>query len=80
MLRRQSDGNHFEKRVSHFTAIGVVGGFDVIGRATEQDDAYVRRFLFAVEIIETLRAAAPKAMIYGYDELLPKLKELVPLG
>jgi phosphoglycolate phosphatase-like HAD superfamily hydrolase len=29
---------------------------------------------------ETLRAAAPKAVIYGYDELLPKLKELVPLG
>ena len=29
---------------------------------------------------ETLRAAAPKAVIYGYDELLPTLKELVPLG
>lgn len=29
---------------------------------------------------ETLRAAAPKAVIHGYDELLPKLKELVPLG
>ncbi len=29
---------------------------------------------------ETLRAAAPKAVIHGYDELLPQLKELVPLG
>lgn len=29
---------------------------------------------------ETLRAAAPKAVIHGYDELLPTLKELVPLG
>jgi len=29
---------------------------------------------------ETLRAAAPKAVIHGYEELLPKLKDLVPLG
>jgi phosphoglycolate phosphatase-like HAD superfamily hydrolase len=28
----------------------------------------------------TLRAAAPKAVIHGYDELMPKIKELVPLG
>lgn len=29
---------------------------------------------------ETLRAAAPKALIHGYEELLPKLKEIIPLG
>jgi hypothetical protein len=29
---------------------------------------------------ETLRAAQPKALIRSYDELLPKLKELAPLG
>jgi phosphoglycolate phosphatase-like HAD superfamily hydrolase len=29
---------------------------------------------------ETLRAAQPKALIRTYDELLPKLKELAPLG
>jgi phosphoglycolate phosphatase-like HAD superfamily hydrolase len=29
---------------------------------------------------ETLRAARPKALIHGYDELLPAVKELAPLG
>jgi phosphoglycolate phosphatase-like HAD superfamily hydrolase len=29
---------------------------------------------------ETLRAAAPKAVIDGFAELLPKLKELAPVG
>ncbi len=29
---------------------------------------------------ETLRAAQPKAVIYGLAELMPKLKELLPLG
>ncbi len=29
---------------------------------------------------ETLKAAQPKALIQSYDELLPKLKELAPLG
>lgn len=29
---------------------------------------------------ETLRAAQPKAVIHGYDELLPQLKDLAPLG
>ena len=29
---------------------------------------------------ETLKAAGPKALIQSYDELLPKLKELAPLG
>jgi phosphoglycolate phosphatase-like HAD superfamily hydrolase len=29
---------------------------------------------------ETLKAARPKALIRGYDELLPTLKELTPLG
>lgn len=29
---------------------------------------------------ETLKAAQPRALIRGYDELLPKLKELAPLG
>ena len=29
---------------------------------------------------ETLKAARPKALIQSYDELLPKLKELTPLG
>src|SRR5262245_4351738 len=28
----------------------------------------------------TLKAARPKALIYGYDELLPALKKLEPLG
>jgi phosphoglycolate phosphatase-like HAD superfamily hydrolase len=29
---------------------------------------------------ETLGRARPKALIHGYDELLPKLKEIAPLG
>jgi phosphoglycolate phosphatase-like HAD superfamily hydrolase len=29
---------------------------------------------------ETLGRALPKALIHGYDELLPKLKEIAPLG
>jgi len=29
---------------------------------------------------KTLRAAGPKAVIHGYDELLPNLKDLAPLG
>ncbi|HEX2928548.1 MAG TPA: HAD hydrolase-like protein [Candidatus Binatia bacterium] len=29
---------------------------------------------------ETLKSAQPKALIRGYDELLPKIKELSPLG
>jgi phosphoglycolate phosphatase-like HAD superfamily hydrolase len=29
---------------------------------------------------EILRAARPKALIHGYDELLPTVKELAPLG
>jgi len=29
---------------------------------------------------DTLRAAAPKAVIHGFDELLPILKELAPVG
>src|SRR5262245_5897697 len=29
---------------------------------------------------ETLKSARPKALIHSYDELLPRLKELAPLG
>ena len=29
---------------------------------------------------ETLKAAPPKAVIHGFDELLPKLNELAPIG
>ena len=78
-------------RPKHMRIILLSGTATYIKAANNADgckvgDTYLEVISFALSTEhsyndeETLKAARPKALIQSYDELLPKLKELAPLG